>query len=102
MIPEPIANAQIRPAPTAWRGNRITHPEIGNPPGRMTARAVLSAADRKNVKHFAGPNETYPIDDIEHGRKAVQLSSHESPEARAKILAAVHRRFPQIKIDGGT
>jgi hypothetical protein len=98
MIPEPIANAQLLPAVTARRMSRITSPDIGMVPWGAAARAVLTAEERKKAPKALG--DDYPIGDEEHGRKAVQLSTHESPANRAKILAAVHRRFPQIKIAG--
>lgn len=39
----------------------------------------------------------YPINDIEHGRKALQLGAKSAGRAKlAKIRAAVHRKYPSI------
>jgi hypothetical protein len=48
----------------------------------------------------SGEKGHYPIPDIGHGRKAVQMASHAGPAEAAKIRAAVHRKYPSIKING--
>jgi len=67
--------------------------------------AKLSYAERKKLpsKDFIFPKtKSYPIQDEEHGRKALQMAGGArsgkpaSPEKRAKIRAAVHRKFPDI------
>lgn len=59
--------------------------------------ARLTAAARKKVTKFAGPNKTYPDEDIVHARKAVQMAPHAGAGAAA-IRAKVHRDWPSIKI----
>jgi hypothetical protein len=65
---------------------------------RLTYRA------RKHLKSgsFIFPEErAYPIPDEDHGRNALaRVSQHGSPEKKAKVRAAVHRKFPGIKVSG--
>jgi hypothetical protein len=67
--------------------------------------AALSAKTRNALPDsaFVFPDErAYPIHDIEHARKALQLGAkHESGDRLAKIRAAVYRRYPQLKPDSG-
>ena len=64
----------------------------------------LTARDRHALpkKDFAGPGESYPIPDEEHGRKAVQLAprgvkaGNISPSEASAIKAKVHAKFPSI------
>jgi hypothetical protein len=60
----------------------------------------LTHAQREAAPSASGEKGHYPIPDIEHGRKAVQMASHAGPEEAAKIRSAVHRRYPSIKIGG--
>lgn len=59
-----------------------------------SARRALPASD------FAAGKGHYPIEDIEHGRKAVQMASHAGPAEAKKIDAKVHAKYPSIKIAG--
>lgn len=66
--------------------------------------ARLKAAQRKKLKssQFALPEKKgYPINDIGHGRKAIQLAGHASPTDQKRIKAAVKRKFPSIKVSKG-
>lgn len=46
---------------------------------------------------FALPEQrAYPLTDVEHGRKALQLEHNASPSDQSRIEAAVHRKFPSI------
>lgn len=58
----------------------------------------LTTERRKELpeEEFAGAGRSYPIPDIEHGRKALQLDHHASPGERARIEAKVHAKFPSI------
>jgi len=58
----------------------------------------LSYADRKSLKKgsFVYPGERkYPIEDINHARNALARSSGKPEEA--KVRAAVHKKFPQLR-----
>ena len=63
----------------------------------------LTTGRRKELpsQEFAGPGRSFPIEDLEHGRKAVQMAPHAGPEEAAKIRARVHAKYPGIKIGGG-
>ncbi len=61
--------------------------------------ARLTAVQRKRLpaRLFALPNGRYPINDPEHGRKALQLGAkHASPSELAQIKRKVHARYPSI------
>lgn len=64
--------------------------------------AKLSASDREALpaKDFAGVGRSYPIPDASHARNALaRVSQHGYPELKAKVRAAVHRKFPDIGQD---
>ena len=56
----------------------------------------LTSAARKALPHsaFAGPHESFPIEDKAHARNA--LSRAHFADDPAAIRAAVHRRYPDI------
>jgi hypothetical protein len=71
--------------------------------------AKLSTAARKKLpsKSFALPGKgegpkgkgagSYPIPDASHARNALaRVAQHGSPAEKAKVRAAVHRKFPNI------
>jgi hypothetical protein len=65
--------------------------------------AKLSAKTRNRLPSsaFAGPDRSYPIEDASHARNALaRASQHASPELVAKIKAKVHRRYPNIHVEG--
>ena len=50
------------------------------------------------AKTFAGPDRSYPINDMSHARNALaRVSQHGTAELKAHVRAAVHRKFPGIK-----
>lgn len=50
------------------------------------------------AKSFAGPHRSYPIEDASHARNALaRVSQHGTGALKAKVRAAVHRKFPGIK-----
>jgi hypothetical protein len=62
--------------------------------------AKLTASARRKIptKSFAGPDRSYPINDLSHARNALaRASQHAGPSLKAHIRAAVHRKFPGIK-----
>lgn len=61
--------------------------------------AKLTTKARKAIpsKEFAGPDRSYPIEDKSHARNALsRVSQHGSSELKAKVRAAVHRKYPDI------
>ncbi len=64
--------------------------------GRLTAKA------RKHIKpkNFALPGRRYPIEDASHARNALsRVSQNGSSAEKAKVRAAVHRKYPGIGKD---
>lgn len=61
--------------------------------GKLTTKA------RKAIptKDFALPGRRYPVENKSHARNALaRVSQHGSPEEKAKVRAAVHRKYPGI------
>lgn len=66
--------------------------------------AKLTAKKRNALpaKAFAGPDRSYPIADASHARNALaRVSQHGGPALKARVRAAVHRKYPGIKISTG-
>lgn len=60
----------------------------------------LSYGERKGMStsEFALPGRRYPVNDPSHARNALaRVSQHGSPAEKARVRAAVHRKFPGIK-----
>ena len=60
----------------------------------------LTAKSRNNLpgKAFAGPDRSYPINDLSHARNALaRVDEFGSSDLKAHVRAAVHRKFPGIK-----
>lgn len=62
----------------------------------------ITSKGRKHMKPstFALPKERkYPIPDATHARNALsRVSQHGSPSEVKRVKAAVHKKFPSIKI----
>lgn len=59
----------------------------------------LTTKARKAIpsKDFAGPDRSYPIEDKSHARNALsRVSANGSPALKARVRAAVHRKYPSI------
>ena len=63
--------------------------EIRKEPGKS------NAGKYPDVKDFAGPDGTYPINTIERARSALRLA-HNSPNPDA-IKAKVYAKYPELK-----
>ena len=65
----------------------------------ITERTLTTTA-RKHIKrtNFAIPKDkSYPIEDKAHARNALsRVSQHGTPAEKAKVRAAVHRKYPEI------
>ena len=64
--------------------------------------AELTTKARKALptSAFAGPDRSFPINNPSHARNALARASNKSPELKAKIRAKVHRKFPNITVEG--
>ena len=63
--------------------------------------AKLTAAKRNKLpaSSFAGPDRSYPVQDLSYARNALaRASGNASSELKAQIRAKVHRKFPGIKM----
>ena len=62
--------------------------------------AEMTSQKRKRLSDssFAIPSERkYPINDMAHARNALaRVSQHGTPAEKAKVRAAVHRKYPSI------
>ncbi len=62
--------------------------------------ATLTTKKRKALpkKDFAEPrSRSYPIPDKAHARNAMaRVAQHGTPAQKAKVRAAVHKKFPDI------
>ena len=62
--------------------------------------AKLTAKSRNALpsKTFAGPDRSYPINDMSHARNALaRVSQHGTADLKANVRAKVHAKFPGIK-----
>lgn len=58
------------------------------------ARKALPESD------FAGPGESYPIEDESHARNALaRVSEYGSPGLQERVRARVKARYPDIKVE---
>jgi hypothetical protein len=58
-------------------------------------------AERRNAlpaKSFAGPDRSFPVNDMSHARNALaRVSANPSADLKAAVRAKVHAKFPGIK-----
>jgi hypothetical protein len=69
------------------------------PVGAPMINKALTAKSRNALgrSSFALPGGRYPINDANHARNALaRVAQHGTPEEKAKVKAAVHRKFPGI------
>ncbi len=64
--------------------------------------AILTTKKRKKLKttRFAEPDKrAYPIEDKAHARNALaRVAQNGTPAQKKKVRAAVHKKFPSIKL----
>lgn len=61
----------------------------------------LTSKERNSLpsKSFAGPDRSYPVNDKNHARAALQrVSEYGDPALKARVRAKVHEKYPGIKI----
>ncbi len=64
------------------------------------AKLTEKARDKLPAKDFAGPDRSYPVENASHARNALSRVSNKSPDLKARVRAAVHKKFPDIGKDG--
>ena len=63
-------------------------------------KLTTSKRDTLPSKSFAGPDRSYPIPDASHARNALsRVSQFGTHELKAKVRAAVHKKYPEIGQD---
>ena len=61
------------------------------------ARLTYGARKALPTKSFAGPDRSYPINDAAHARNALsRVAQFGSSAVKARVRAAVHRKYPSI------
>jgi hypothetical protein len=61
--------------------------------------AKLTAAGRNKLatSQFAGPDRSYPVNDLSHAKNALsRVSEFGTAELKAQVRAKVHRKFPEL------
>ena len=61
--------------------------------------AKLTAGKRNALpgKAFAGPDRSYPVNDMSHARNALsRVSQFGTDDLKARVRAKVHKKFPTI------
>lgn len=64
--------------------------------------SVLTTEQRNKLPEtaFALPGRRYPIHDRAHAENALaRVAQSGTPEEKAKVMAAVHRRYPDMGIE---
>lgn len=75
------------------------HDHKGEPLTKLKEGGPLTARKRNALKSstFALPGRRYPINDENHARNALaRVSGNGTPEEKAKVRSAVHRKYPGI------
>jgi len=61
------------------------------------AKLTTAARKRLPASTFALPGRRYPLPDRSHAANALaRVSQHGTPAEKAKVRAAVHRRYPTM------
>lgn len=61
----------------------------------------LSSKERDSLpkKDFAGPDRSYPVNDPNHARAALQrVSEYGDPELKERVRRKVREKYPDIEI----
>lgn len=60
--------------------------------------AKLTAQARREIptRDFAGPDRSFPIEDRSHAQNALARASNATPEIKARVTAAVKRKYPDM------
>jgi len=59
----------------------------------------LDAAKRNALpgKDFAGPDRSFPVNDMSHAKNALARVANRSESLKAAVRAKVHAKYPDIK-----
>ena len=62
----------------------------------------MSNAGKYNVKDYAGPNESYPINTIDRGRSALKLAYKAGPKLEKQIKENVYKKYSSLRPDNNS
>ena len=62
----------------------------------------MSNAGKYNVTDYAGPNESYPINDIDRGRSALKLAYKAGPKLEKQIKENVYKKYSSLRPDNNS
>lgn len=65
--------------------------------------AKLTSRKRNNLpaSDFAGPDRSYPVNDMSHARNALaRVSQFGTGDLKARVRAKVRKKFPDIAVEG--
>ncbi len=61
------------------------------------AKLTTEKRDALSTKSFAGPDRSYPINDMSHARNALSRVSQFGPkELKAEVRSKVHKKYPSL------
>lgn len=67
------------------------------------AKLTAKTRDALPAQDFAGPDRSYPVNDMSHAQNALARVSQFGTDALKKAVSAkVHKKFPSLKMDGGS
>ena len=91
----------LQSAANATDAKKLSEQAEGRAKGGKVNKGPLSAKRRNALpkKSFAGPDRSYPINDPNHARNALARVANKSPAMKARVRAAVHRKYPGIGKD---
>ncbi len=69
--------------------------EIREEPGMSNAGKYK----KEGVTEYAGPHESYPINDIDRGRSALKLAYKAGPKLEKQIKENVYKKYPSLEPD---
>ena len=69
--------------------------EIREEPGMSNAGKY----EKEGVTEYAGPNKSYPINDIDRGRSALKLAYKAGPKLEKQIKENVYKKYPSLEPD---
>lgn len=72
--------------------------EIREKPGMSNAGKYK----KEGVTEYAGPNESYPINDIDRGRSAIKLAYKAGPKLEKQIKENVYKKYPSLRPDNNS
>ena len=72
--------------------------EIREEPGMSNAGKYK----KEGVTEYAGPHESYPINDIDRGRSALKLAYKAGPKLEKQIKENVYKKYPSLRPDNNS